>query len=89
MFGTTSARSLVVQISAFAGRETEAVSRVQKLFERLSAGGALTSAELEAATAQRRAQYRLAALDPRYRVVQLLEPAAPVAPLVPAAPVAP
>jgi hypothetical protein len=78
VFGTTSARSLVVQISAFAGREAEAISRVQKLFERIAAGGALTSAELEAATAQRRSQHRLAALDPRYRVVQLLEPAAPV-----------
>jgi hypothetical protein len=39
----------------------------------------LTSADLEAATARQRAQHRLAALDPRYRVVQLLEPAAPVA----------
>ena len=78
VLGTSSARSLVVQISAFAGREAEAISRVQKLLERLSAGGVLTSSELEAATAQRRVQHRLAALDPRYRVVQLLEPAAPV-----------
>jgi hypothetical protein len=39
----------------------------------------LTSAELEAALARQRSQLRVAALDPRYRVVQLLEPAAPVA----------
>jgi hypothetical protein len=79
VFGTSAARSLLIQVSAFAGREAEAISRVQKLFERLAAGGVLTSAELEAATARQRAQHRLAALDPRYRIVQLLEPAAPVA----------
>jgi hypothetical protein len=78
VFGTSSARALVIQISAFAGREAEAVSRVLKLFERLAAGGGLTAAEVEAATARQRTQQRLAALDPRYRLVKLLEPAAPV-----------
>ena len=80
VFGTSSARALVVQISAFEGREAEALSRVQKLFERLASGGGLIQAELDAAIAKQRTARRLAALDPRYRLVQLLEagPAAPV-----------
>ena len=75
VFGTSSARALVVQVSAFDGREHEALSRVQKLFERLSSGGVLTAAEIESAVARQRHVRRLAALDPRYRLVQLLEPA--------------
>lgn len=80
VFGTSSARALVVQVSAFEGREQEALSRVQKLFERLASGGGLIQAELDAALATQRSARRLAALDPRYRLVQLLEPgpAAPV-----------
>jgi hypothetical protein len=78
VFGTSSAQSLLVQVSAFAGKEAEALSRVQKLFERLSAGGVLSSAELEAAAGRKRTEHRLAALDPRYRLVTLLEPAPPV-----------
>jgi len=78
VFGTSSARALVVQVSAFEGRETEALSRVQKLFERLASGGVLVAAEVEAALGRQRASRRLAALDPRYRLVQLLE-AAPTA----------
>ena len=74
VFGTSSARALVVQVSAFEGREQEALSRVQKLFERLASGGVLVPAEVEAALARQRAARRLAALDPRYRLVQLLEP---------------
>lgn len=77
LFGTSSARALVVQVSGFEGREAEATARVQRLFERLAAGGVLTSADLESAVARRRAQHRLAALDPRYRLVQLLEQPAP------------
>ncbi|HEX2873093.1 MAG TPA: hypothetical protein VHP33_17645 [Polyangiaceae bacterium] len=77
VFGTSSARALVVQISAFEGREQEALSRVQKLFERLASGGGLIQAELEAAIAKQRSARRLAALDPRYRLVQLLEPGPP------------
>jgi hypothetical protein len=73
VFGTSSARALIVQVSAFDGREQEALSRVQKLFERLSSGGAVTAAELESAVARQRASRRLAALDPRYRLVQLLD----------------
>jgi hypothetical protein len=49
------------------------MSRVQKLFERLSSGGAVTAAELEGAVARQHASRRLAGLDPRYRLVQLLE----------------
>src|SRR5262249_46082655 len=49
VFGTSSARALVVQVSAFEGREAEAVSRVQKLFERLATGGVLTPADVDAA----------------------------------------
>jgi hypothetical protein len=80
VFGSSSARAFVVQVSAFEGREAEALSRVQKLFERLSSGGILTSAETDAALGRQRTARRLAALDPRYRLVQLLEPgsAAPV-----------
>ncbi len=80
VFGTSSARVLVVQISAFEGREQEALSRVQKLFERLASGGVLIPAEVEAALGRQRAARRLAALDPRYRLVQLLEPS-PSAPV--------
>jgi hypothetical protein len=75
VFGTSSARALIVQVSAFEGREQEALSRVQKLFERLSSGGAVTAAELEGAVARQHASRRLAGLDPRYRLVQLLEAA--------------
>jgi hypothetical protein len=75
MFGSASARALVVQVSAFEGREQEAVSRVQKLFERLASGAVLTPTEIEAALARQRTARRLAALDPRYRLIQLLEPA--------------
>ncbi len=74
VFGTSSARALIVQVSAFEGREQEAVSRIQKLFERLASGGVLVPAEVEAALARQHAARRLAALDPRYRLVQLLEP---------------
>jgi len=77
VFGTSSARALVVQVSAFDGREQEALSRIQKLFERLSSGGVLTPAEVDAALNRQRAARRLAALDPRYRLVQMLEPGAP------------
>lgn len=73
LFGTGAARALVIQVSAFEGREAEASSRLQRLFERLASGGVLTSAELESAVARRRAQYAAAALDPRYRLVALLE----------------
>lgn len=72
--GTSSARALIVQVSAFEGREAEALSRIQKLFERLSSGGVLLQNEIEAALTQRRAARRLAALDPRQRLVQMLEP---------------
>jgi hypothetical protein len=75
--GTSSARAFIVQVSAFEGREAEALLRIQKLFERLATGGVLTAAELESALAKRRSSLRLAALDPRYRLVQLLEPAPP------------
>jgi hypothetical protein len=74
LFGTQVARALVVQVSAFEGREAEALTRVQKLFERLAAGGALSAALIEAALARQATTQRLAALDPRYRLVQLLEP---------------
>lgn len=83
VFGTSSARALVVQVSAFEGREQEALTRVQKLFERLAAGGVLGAAELDAALARQQAARRVAALDPRYRLVRLLEGAA--APAVDAA----
>jgi hypothetical protein len=73
VFGTSSARALVVQVSAFEGREAEALSRVQKLFERLASGGVLVQAELDAALGRQRAARRLAGLDPRYRLVQLLD----------------
>jgi hypothetical protein len=76
VFGTASARALVVQVSAFDGKEAEALSRVQRLFERLAAGGVLVPAELDAAFGRQRALRRLAALDPRYRLVQLLDPSA-------------
>lgn len=72
-FGTSTARALVVQVSAFEGRDAEAVSRIQKLFERLASGGALVSAEVEQVLAKQRNARRLAALDPRYRLLQLLE----------------
>lgn len=80
VLGTSSARALVVQVSAFEGRENEALGRVQRLFERLASDGVLAGAELEAALKRLREQRRLAALDPRYRLVQLLDPsvAAPV-----------
>jgi hypothetical protein len=74
-FGTSSARALVVQVSAFEGRDAEAVSRIQKLFERLASGGALVSTEVEQVLAKQRTARRLAALDPRYRLLQLLEAA--------------
>jgi hypothetical protein len=74
VLGTSSARALVVQVSALDGREVEAVSRVQRLFERLAAGGVLTAAELESALGRRRHAQRLATLDPRQRLLQLLEP---------------
>lgn len=73
LFGTSAARALVVQVSAFEGREPEALARVQKLFERLASGGGVTPAELEAALARQHTARRLAALDPRYRLVQLLK----------------
>jgi hypothetical protein len=76
VFGTSSARALVVQISAFEGRESEALSRVQKLFERLSSGGVLIQAEIDAALGRLRAARRVAALDPRFRLVQLLDASA-------------
>jgi hypothetical protein len=76
--GTSSARAFVVQVSAFEGREPEALSRVQKLFERLASGGVLVQSELDAALTQQRTARRLAALDPRYRLVQLLEPPPPL-----------
>jgi hypothetical protein len=72
--GSSSARALIVQMSAFEGREAEALSRIQKLFERLAAGGVLTGADIEAAAARQRAAHRFAALDPRLRLMQLLEP---------------
>jgi hypothetical protein len=75
VFGTSSARAFIVQVSALEGREVEAVSRVQKLFERLAAGGVLTPAELDSALAKRRSSLRVAALDPRQRLLHLLEPA--------------
>jgi hypothetical protein len=80
VFGTSVARALVVQISAFDGREAEALGRVQRLFERLGSDGVLAAPELEAALARLLRARRLAALDPRTRLVQLLEPtvAAPV-----------
>jgi hypothetical protein len=80
VLGSSSARALVVQVSAFEGRENEAVSRIQRLFGRLSSDGVLATAELDAALARFRNARRLAALDPRYRLVQLLDPsvAAPV-----------
>jgi hypothetical protein len=53
------------------------LSRVQKLFERLSSGGVLTAADIEAALNRQRAARRLAALDPRYRLVQLLDAGSP------------
>lgn len=74
VFGTSSARAFVVQISAFEGRDVEATTRVQKLLERLAAGGVLTAAELESALAKRRSAQRLSLLDPRHRLLQLLEP---------------
>lgn len=77
VFGTSSARAFVLQVSAFPGREAEAVSRIKKLLERLAAGGVITSGELEAALGKRRAAERAAALDARYRLVQLLEPSPP------------
>jgi hypothetical protein len=76
VFGTSSARALVVQVSGFEGREAEALSRVRKLFERLASGGVLVQAELDAALGRQRAARRAAALDPRYRLVQLLDPPA-------------
>ena len=79
VFGTSSARALIVQVSAFEGREQEALSRIQKLFERLASGGVLVPAEIEAALGRQRAARRLAALDPRYRLVQLLDPNPPAA----------
>lgn len=83
VFGTSSARALVVQVSAFEGRDAEALSRVQKLFERLSSGGVLATDELQPVLAKSKTARRLAALDPRFRLLQLLE-AAP-APVVDAA----
>lgn len=76
VFGTASARALIVQVSAFEGREAEALSRIQKLFERLAGGAVLTPAEIDATLLRQRSARRLAALDPRYRLVHLLEPAA-------------
>ena len=74
LVGTSSARALLIHVSAFDGREAEATARVQKLLERVASGGALSSAEVETALARQRAAHRLASLDPRYRLVQLLEP---------------
>lgn len=74
LFGTHAARALVVQVSAFEGREAEALSRVQKLFERLASGGVLSAAEIDAALARQASAQRLAALDPRHRLVQLFDP---------------
>jgi hypothetical protein len=71
-FGTRSARVLVVQVSAFAGREAEALLRVQKLFERLASGGVLVSADIERVLDRQRQARRLAALDPRVRLLELL-----------------
>jgi hypothetical protein len=71
--GTRSARVLVVQVSAFPGREAEALSRVQKLFERVSSGGVLGGAELDRVLDRQRQQRRLAALDPRFRLLELLD----------------
>lgn len=80
VLGTSSARALIVQIAAFEGRENEALARVQQLFERLSSDGVLAAGEVDAALGRLRAARRTAALDPRYRLVQLLDPsvAAPV-----------
>ncbi len=80
LFGTSSARALIVQVSAFEGRENEAVARVQRLFERLASDGVLAASDVEAALGRLRAARRNAALDPRFRLVQLLDPsvAAPV-----------
>lgn len=75
VFGTSSARALVVQLSAFEGRDAEALTRVQKLFERLSSGGVLAAAELDTVLTKAKAARRLAALDPRFRLLQLLEAA--------------
>jgi len=71
-FGTRSARVLVVQVSAFAGREAEALLRVQKLLERVASGGVLVSADIERALERQRQARRLAALDPRVRLLDLL-----------------
>jgi hypothetical protein len=78
LFGTTSARALVVQLSAFEGREQEALTRVQTLFARLATGAGPSAPEIEAAVTRLRTSRRLAALDPRYRLLELLE-AAPAA----------
>lgn len=74
VFGTAAARALVVQLSAFEGREAEAAQRIQRLLERLSTDGVLAAADIEAALSRQRAARRVAALDPRYRLMQLLEP---------------
>ncbi len=76
-FGTNSARAFVVQVSAFEGREIEALSRMQKLFERLASGGALTTPDLEAALARRRSRQQSAELDARHRLAQLQDPSPP------------
>jgi hypothetical protein len=78
--GSSSARALVVQISAFEGREGEALTRVQRLFERLASGGVLGAADIEAGLARQKNARRLAALDPRYRLVQLAESASTAPP---------
>lgn len=75
--GTSSARALIVQVSAFEGREPEAIARIQKLFERLASGGLLIPSEVEAALAERLRARRFAALDPRTRLVQLFEASTP------------
>jgi len=80
VLGGSRARALVIQLSAFETREAEASSRLERLLERLSSGTLLTSAEVDSAAARTREAYRRAALDPRFRLVELLEGAAPAPP---------
>lgn len=77
LLGTDSARALVVQVSAFEGQDQEALARVQRLFENLARSSALSTSHVDAAMKRQRVRQRLAALDPRYRLVRLLEPDQP------------
>lgn len=76
-FGTESAQALVIQVVGFAGRQAEAMARVQRLIESAQAGGLFSAAEIEAALAKRRKADWLAALDPRFRLGALRAPGAP------------